>query len=178
MNRHLICAPEIFLQKLKHATENHRDRVGRPGTGIPDAGLPPVGGEWARRIVGWRHQPARRDTAIIAFVSSQGAHPGWLGKLTPRRTLRILQCELHAHARSADLPDRELLHERPCHGARKGRIMNVKIYHNPNCGTSRKVLALLREQGYEPDVVEYLKTPPTRDELKSMIESAGLTVRE
>ncbi len=56
--------------------------------------------------------------------------------------------------------------------------MNVKIYHNPNCGTSRKVLALLREQGYEPDVVEYLKTPPTRDELKSMIESAGLTVRE
>ena len=56
--------------------------------------------------------------------------------------------------------------------------MNVRIYHNPNCGTSRKVLALLKERGYHPEVIEYLKTPPAREELKSMIERAGLSVRE
>lgn len=54
----------------------------------------------------------------------------------------------------------------------------MKIYHNPNCGTSRKTLALLRESGYEPQVIEYLKTPPTRDELKDMIAKSGLSVRE
>ena len=56
--------------------------------------------------------------------------------------------------------------------------MNVTIYHNPACGTSRNTLAMIRNAGIEPRVVEYLKTPPSRDELKAMIAAAGLTVRE
>ncbi len=47
--------------------------------------------------------------------------------------------------------------------------MPVTIYHNPRCNTSRKTLALLREKGVEPDVVEYLKTPPTAAELKKIL---------
>ncbi|WEX86278.1 arsenate reductase (glutaredoxin) [Sinorhizobium garamanticum] len=56
--------------------------------------------------------------------------------------------------------------------------MDVKIYHNPACGTSRNTLAMIRNAGIEPTVVEYLKTPPSRDELVRMIADAGLTVRE
>ncbi len=51
------------------------------------------------------------------------------------------------------------------------------IYHNPRCGTSRKTLELLRVNGIEPEVVEYLKTPPSRAELSKMIGAAGLDVR-
>ena len=57
-------------------------------------------------------------------------------------------------------------------------IMDVTIYHNPACGTSRNTLALIRAAGIEPKVVEYLKTPPTPDELARMIADAGLTVRQ
>ncbi|MEZ0324797.1 MAG: arsenate reductase (glutaredoxin) [Fimbriimonas sp.] len=56
--------------------------------------------------------------------------------------------------------------------------MNVTIYHNPSCGTSRNTLALIRNAGIEPTVIEYLKSPPSRQELKHLIRSAGLTVRE
>lgn len=56
--------------------------------------------------------------------------------------------------------------------------MNVTIYHNPACGTSRKTLDILREKGDEPRVVEYLKTPPGRDELKRLYERAGISPRE
>ncbi|UNK40959.1 arsenate reductase (glutaredoxin) (plasmid) [Shinella sp. H4-D48] len=56
--------------------------------------------------------------------------------------------------------------------------MDVTIYHNPSCGTSRNTLALIRAAGIEPAVVEYLKNPPTRDQLATMIPDAGLTVRE
>lgn len=51
------------------------------------------------------------------------------------------------------------------------------IYHNPKCSTSRKTLDLLRDNGIEPSVVQYLKTPPTRDELVRMIRDAGIEVR-
>lgn len=54
----------------------------------------------------------------------------------------------------------------------------VTIYHNPNCGTSRNVLAILREQGIEPTVIEYLKTPPSRAELVKLIKVSGLSVRQ
>lgn len=57
-------------------------------------------------------------------------------------------------------------------------MSDVTIYHNPACGTSRNTLALLREQGIKPRVVEYLKTPPARDELKRLIAQMGMTVRE
>ena len=53
----------------------------------------------------------------------------------------------------------------------------VTIYHNPNCETSRNTLALIRNAGIEPVVIEYLKTPPTREQLVEMIEAAGLSVR-
>ncbi|ACI55444.1 arsenate reductase [Rhizobium leguminosarum] len=56
--------------------------------------------------------------------------------------------------------------------------MNVTIYHNPACGTSRNTLAMIRNAGIEPTVIEYVKTPPSREELARMIADAGLTVRE
>ncbi len=54
---------------------------------------------------------------------------------------------------------------------------DVKIYHNPACGTSRNTLALIRNAGIEPNVIEYLITPPTRSELIQLIQDANLTVR-
>ena len=51
------------------------------------------------------------------------------------------------------------------------------IYHNPRCSTSRKTLDLLRDNGYEPSIVEYLKTPPTRAQLVELIADAGIEVR-
>jgi arsenate reductase len=56
--------------------------------------------------------------------------------------------------------------------------MDATIYHNNRCGNSRNALALLREHGIEPRVVEYLVTPPSRDELRALIAKAGLSVRE
>lgn len=56
--------------------------------------------------------------------------------------------------------------------------MDITIYHNPNCGTSRNTLALIRNTGIEPKVIEYVKNPPSREVLKEMIAKAGLTVRE
>ena len=57
-------------------------------------------------------------------------------------------------------------------------MSNITIYHNPDCGTSRNTLALIRNSGAEPNVVEYLKTPPSRDELKVLLLRLGMTVRE
>lgn len=56
--------------------------------------------------------------------------------------------------------------------------MSITIYHNPECGTSRNTLAMIRQSGEEPTIVEYLKTPPTREVLTAMIADAGLTVRQ
>ncbi len=56
--------------------------------------------------------------------------------------------------------------------------MDIKIYHNPQCGTSRNTLALIRNAGVEPVVIDYLSNPPSRDELKRLIAGAGLTVRQ
>jgi arsenate reductase len=57
-------------------------------------------------------------------------------------------------------------------------MMDVVIYHNPDCGTSRNTLALIRNTGIEPHVVEYLKTPPTRALVRQLAERAGITVRD
>lgn len=54
---------------------------------------------------------------------------------------------------------------------------DVTIYHNPACGTSRNTLALIRNAGIEPNIIEYLITPPTRSELIQLIQDANLTVR-
>ena len=57
-------------------------------------------------------------------------------------------------------------------------ISDLIIYHNPECGTSRNALAMIRNAGIEPHVVEYLKTPPSRAMLESLITRAGITPRE
>jgi arsenate reductase len=56
--------------------------------------------------------------------------------------------------------------------------MKATIYHNPMCGTSRKTLEILRDSGRDVWIHEYLKNPPTRDELKRLYERAGITPRE
>lgn len=54
----------------------------------------------------------------------------------------------------------------------------VTIYHNPNCGTSRNTLALIRNAGIEPEVIEYLKQPPSRQELKRLLDRMGVRPRD
>ncbi|WP_424811054.1 arsenate reductase (glutaredoxin) [Roseococcus sp. YIM B11640] len=56
--------------------------------------------------------------------------------------------------------------------------MSATIYHNPDCGTSRNTLALIRNSGVEPRVIEYLKTPPSRTELLALIARMGISVRD
>lgn len=55
---------------------------------------------------------------------------------------------------------------------------NIKIYHNPECGTSRNTLALIRNANIEPEIIEYLVNPPSKNELIQLIADASLTVRE
>lgn len=57
-------------------------------------------------------------------------------------------------------------------------MSNVTIYHNPACGTSRNTLAMIRASGVEPEVIEYLKTPPSRDRLMQLIAAMGVGVRD
>ena len=64
---------------------------------------------------------------------------------------------------------REAGHDKP---------MDVTIYHNPSCSKSRETLALLREQGFEPTVIEYLKTPPSAEELDAILTKLGLEPRD
>jgi len=56
--------------------------------------------------------------------------------------------------------------------------MKATIYHNPMCGTSRKALEILGNEGVEVNVIEYLKAPPSRDELRQLYERAGITARQ
>ncbi|BAV46814.1 arsenate reductase [Mesorhizobium loti] len=56
--------------------------------------------------------------------------------------------------------------------------MTITIYHNPACGTSRNTLAIIRQSGEEPQVIEYLKTPPSREKLVELIEAMGMTPRQ
>ena len=57
-------------------------------------------------------------------------------------------------------------------------MSTITIYHNPACGTSRNTLAMIRASGEEPEVIEYLKTPPGRDRLAELIAATGLPVRD
>lgn len=54
----------------------------------------------------------------------------------------------------------------------------VTIYHNPNCGTSRNVLAMIRAVGIEPQIIEYLQTPPKEKELKQLLVQMGISAKE
>ena len=56
--------------------------------------------------------------------------------------------------------------------------MNIKLYHNPGCSKSRQALQLLREQGIEPEIVEYLKQPPSALELTHLLSRLGIPARE
>jgi arsenate reductase len=55
--------------------------------------------------------------------------------------------------------------------------MSVTIYHNPECGTSRNTLAMIRQSGIEPEIIEYLKTPPSREKLIELIKAMNISVR-
>ncbi|KAI95762.1 arsenate reductase [Rhodomicrobium udaipurense JA643] len=55
--------------------------------------------------------------------------------------------------------------------------MSIVIYHNPACGTSRNTLAMIRQSGEEPEIIEYLKTPPSREKLKELIAAMGIPPR-
>ena len=56
-------------------------------------------------------------------------------------------------------------------------MSGIRIYHNPNCGTSRNVLGLIRDRGVEPEVIEYLKDPPSRETLRELASRSGAGVR-
>src|ERR1700761_1156365 len=56
--------------------------------------------------------------------------------------------------------------------------MDIVIYHNPDCGTSRNTLAMIRNAGIEPHVIEYLKTPPSRALLQQLVKRMGISVRD
>jgi arsenate reductase len=56
--------------------------------------------------------------------------------------------------------------------------MSVTIYHNPDCGTSRNTLAMIRQSGEEPDIVLYLQNPPSREKVQELVASAGLSLRQ
>ena len=56
-------------------------------------------------------------------------------------------------------------------------MSNITIYHNPDCGTSRNTLEMIRNSGNEPAIIYYLETPPTHDELVKLIADMGITVR-
>ena len=57
-------------------------------------------------------------------------------------------------------------------------MSSITIYHNPNCGTSRNVLALIRNTGVEPEVIQYLKTPPNKSQLERILKALGVGARE
>lgn len=57
-------------------------------------------------------------------------------------------------------------------------MADITIYHNPKCGTSRNTLALIRHSGAEPHVIEYLKTPPSKEKLQELLRAMGITARE
>ncbi|OEG01458.1 arsenate reductase (glutaredoxin) [Aeromonas caviae] len=61
---------------------------------------------------------------------------------------------------------------------RDRQMSAITIYHNPECGTSRNTLALIRNSGVEPTIIHYLETPPSRDELVALIAAMGMPVRE
>ena len=56
-------------------------------------------------------------------------------------------------------------------------MSSITIYHNPACGTSRNTLAMIRASGVEPEVIEYLKTPPSRETLVALVNKMGITLR-
>ncbi len=57
-------------------------------------------------------------------------------------------------------------------------MFDITIFHNPACGTSRNTLALIRHAGIEPTIVDYLKTPPSKERLRELLSSMGITVRQ
>lgn len=56
--------------------------------------------------------------------------------------------------------------------------MSITIYHNPDCGTYRNTLAMIRQSGVEPTVIEYLKTPPSRERIVELVSAAGISLRD
>ena len=103
----------------------------------------------------------------IDFVFTDGAR----GLIQRRRMASQPICMRQRHRREGGLPLR-------IRTQGKGHTMHATIYHNPQCGTSRNTLAILRHAGIEPTVIEYLKTPPDRATLLRLLADAGVTPRQ
>lgn len=88
----------------------------------------------------------------------------------------MLRCEYGMASRQSCA---ELTHDTAIlgHISSAEKNMHVTLYHNPACSTSRNALALVRARGIEPQIIEYLKTPPTRAELAELIAAMGITPR-
>src|SRR5689334_24600260 len=135
-------------------------RQQRPQDGRPD---PPAHGNTRRPrhrsapLAGRPRPPRRRDLADL------------------RRSVAALRLQApaqrHARVEPRDGRGRDL-------PARQGAgLLTVTIYHNPSCGTSRNTLAMIRQSGEEPEVIEYLKTPPSRERLLELAKAIGIPVR-
>ncbi len=92
--------------------------------------------------------------------------PGFITRATAGGAMRACLCGL------APAPGRRLGRTIESRGA----TMTVTIYHNPDCGTSRNTLAMIRQSGEDPVIIEYLKTPPTRAQLKELIDAMGIAL--
>src|SRR6185312_5839756 len=97
---------------------------------------------------------------------------------SPRRSSRLHCSRTLRRGRRADF--HELAAARGRRGGKDqgGPAMTVTIYHNPACGTSRNTLAMIRQSGEEPEVIEYLKTPPSRAKLVELIGALGISPRD
>src|SRR5579872_820886 len=115
-------------------------------------------------------QSGRGDRAVIHQFFF-GYSPGRCFRVHRCRALRGCHRIVGNHVVIADDPRREAARSR-------GQAMSVTIYHNPDCGTSRNTLAMIRQSGVEPTIIEYLKTPPSREKLKELIVTMGISVRD
>src|SRR5690606_8139156 len=170
----------------RYGEAEHTSRAGRALAGdasrhLPSSGRGRSGG--ARSGPDWR---GARSSLGDPVVPPQGAEACRAGDSPARGTLARLRGQLRHHDRLDRLPDPSLLRWRSislrdrspdCRRPERDR-MTTTIYHNPNCGTSRNVLALIRNSGEEPKVIEYLDTPPSRERLVDLIAAMGIPVRD
>src|SRR5690606_4699615 len=127
---------------------------------------------------------ADRCFELLRTRGRRGHQPVWLQFRCRARDRRRSPCRgpRHAVGRLDREPQQGLVrtrcrlsHVRDRQGTRR---MTVTIYHNPDCGTSRSTLAMLRQSGEEPEVFEYLKEPPSRERLMALIAAMGMTPRD
>src|SRR3954469_678258 len=171
--------------------------VGAVGAIAGDAAgrFPVAGSGRSRGVVGRSHCREPRRGAQHLVLPSGAIEPRGADRAAAREPVAHLQCRLRPDERPDGLPDGELLRppgqcrrlrsglRRHTGGGqvprlRSGPMTTVTIFHNPACGTSRNTLGLIRNSDVEPEVIEYLKTPPGREQLADLIRRMGVPVRE